>query len=185
MDLQGTFSKSASIQPPVLFEKRAGVTGIAAHYKYPACMTAEEFDLWAVAQLLPHEDNSPQMMQKLHIVFNGLAALNPGAETIVHDGNPVLLRYAIFGMASSFNIDDIKCFVDWPKVHGFESATARDMRRQPAYDAVASDVERRTGVAAGWVKSMPTLLKIQAQVADRPPVNPVQVPADWRPPGAK
>ena len=176
--------KTRSSQPPVRYEAQAQVTGIARHYQFPGGLTAEQFDLVAADLLLPHEDTGPDMMGTLKNTFNKLAALNPGVRALAHDNNPRYLRYAIFGMASSMNLDDIHFFIEQAKLTN-DGPIAALMHRNPHYDHLYSTVETRTGVMTNWVASPETLMKIFEQVKSRPPIHPIKTPPDWRPPGAR
>jgi hypothetical protein len=181
---EATPRKIKSSQPPVTYEARVQVTGVSRRYNFPGGLTPEQFDLVAADLLLPHEDTGPDMMGTLKNTFNKLAALNPGAESLAHDNNPRYLRHAIFGMASSMNLDDIRFFIEQCKYTN-DGPVAVLAHRDPNYDHLYNMVETRTGVSTNWVASPATLMHIYEQVSTRPPVHPIKTPPEWRPPGAR
>lgn len=176
--------KTKSSQPPVRYETQANVTGVSRTYKFPGGMTAEQFDIMAADLLLPHEDVGPDMMGALRHTFNKLATLNPEILPMAHDDNPRYLRYAIFGMASSMNPDDIRFFIARSKATN-DGPIAALTHRNPGYDHLYSMIETRTGFTMNWVASPATLRHVFNQVRDRPPVHPLKIPPDWRPIGAR
>lgn len=176
--------KNTSSQPPVKYEARAQVTGISRRYQFPGGLTPEQFDLVVADLLLPHEDVGPDMMGALKNTFNKLAALNPDIRTLAHDNNPRYLRHAIFGMTSSMNLHDIHFYIEQNKATN-DGPVAALTHRDPDYDHLYSMIETRTGISMSWVASPATLTKIFDQVRERPPVHPLKIPPDWRPPGAR
>ena len=176
--------KLKSSQPPVRYELQAQVTGVSRCYNFPGGLTPEQFDIMASDLLLPHEDTGPEMIGALKHTFNKLAAANPGVASIPHDNNPRYLRYVIFGMASSMNIDDITFFIAQSKATN-DGPVAALAHRDPNYDHLYNAVETRTGVSTNWVASPATLMHIYEQVSARPPIHPIKTPPDWRPPGAR
>lgn len=172
--------KRKSSQPPVTFERKAQVSGIAARYIFPCGRDSETYDIEVAPQFLPHDDNGAEMTARLRHTFNTLAQLNPEIGTLSHSNDYKKIRHIIFGAASSMNVDDIRYYIEYPERKG-RPDVARASHGEVFYDRLNSAIERRTGVMASWVASPQTLKKIFMQVRNRPPVHPVQTPEIWRP----
>ncbi|MGZ9096972.1 MAG: hypothetical protein ACXW30_01590 [Micavibrio sp.] len=156
-----------SSQPAVEFEKAAQVRGIAGSYTFPGQRSAKDFDHWAKSFCSFRDGDDWLEKKHLQKTWNSLVALNPELDVVKPDGNPVLLRYGIFGAASQFNPDDIRFFIEMQKRTNC-SPTALLVHQIPAYEKMNLDIQSRTGVQRLWVASPETLLHIHEQVKDRP-----------------
>lgn len=167
-----TYKKTYSSQPPVDFEKATGLTGISQKYKFPGGLTARQFDMCARGILPPFNQNPPEALGALKQIFNSLSALNPVAKAIPHGDDPRYLVHAIFGMASSMNIDDITFFIEQCRATN-NGPVAHLTRQNPAYLSRFLPIVVGTGVYPSWVMSPATMDKAYAQIHNRrPPTTP-------------
>ena len=149
------------------FEQAAKLEGIAGDYRYPKQRTRQGYEHWAGSFCGFQNENSEKETAFLQNSWDELVALNPQLEGIDPDGRPNCLRHGIFGVASRFNPDDIRFFVELQK-RSQCSMTALLVYQVPSYKALSDRVEMHTGIGRSWVASPETLVRIFEQVKDRP-----------------
>ncbi|HYD19675.1 MAG TPA: hypothetical protein VEF76_14480 [Patescibacteria group bacterium] len=161
--MRTTYPRPFFNQPPLDFEKKWGVTGIAGHYRLPKGLTAPE--LQGYGEVLRHgaltgDISAEAMNDKLDQLISALAARNPTLKGI-NPGDDFLGRYnVVLGVASEFNAKDIQFFIDtYPDI-----APRNDSGR---YERLWEPLK---GIDILWMPAPETLQSI-AQQLNRAPVT--------------
>jgi len=145
-------------QPPVQVEKKAGVTGIAGHYKMPRRLTPHS--LQAYTQVLWHAEmrgdiTEEQMLEKMGKVRALLEQDNPELKKLkIQPGDNFGLYDLLLGVASDFSTRDIQSWLD--------GNTGTVVRKDAAWAALNAKIEKT--VPMFWVPSMATMQDIDRQL---------------------
>lgn len=159
-------------QPPVEFEKRYGLKGIAYDYTLPAGLTS--VDLQAYADLLLYQrvaqiSTVEQFEARVREIWNVLAEMNPALRGLKY-GDPLMLYDMIRGVASAFNPSDIDNFNHGYRHSEMEARSDFKTLTEAFKRAVAPKVsaeEFEMQFHLGWVASPETLKLIKDLITQK------------------
>jgi|GEM_PF-2279860 len=168
-------TKSSLYKPPVAFEIKNRLQGIATYYRYPRHMTASEFETYRGYTSLsfqcyenPHvsdfklvqiKEPEPALMDRMRKEWDGLIALNPWLSKIEFDrNNPLSLHHAIEGVACHFRAEDIQFFIT-----NCEQSRRWDIvniiMEDPQYKKRAEQIDALSNSGTGWFMSPDTQIR--------------------------
>ncbi len=130
-------------------------------------MKAAEFDDRAGIYCGFQGDHSRQQTQFIKLISDKLQDLNPELQTVQTHHHAHAMRDGIFGAATQFTPDDLRFFIDYRMQLGPKPAALRG-NMNPDYAVLENAIALRTHVKMQWLAAPENLLKIYAQVRDRP-----------------
>lgn len=144
--------------PAVEFEKKTGLKHIAKQWVLPAGDVMKELDIFLRhVRFCDLENSTSQKFHKFLLpVWRDLKKHNPELETLaVNEKNFKEIGYAVRGVISGFNLDDIDDFL--------HVGTYKDRMQDLAYKELYDHI-KKTVATIEWVPSMKTLQKIEQQI---------------------
>lgn len=149
-------------RPPVDFEKKSGLTGIAGQYHMPAGLTPSDVQTYSILirNLTFQEDYTvEECLGKLTELHQALIGRNSQMEQIRYNPlDPHTVFDIILGVASGFNIKDIQHYIDgnnW-------SLSMKDPKYKELYEKIDSQAH------IYWVPCMETLKEMDRQLSAAP-----------------
>ena len=146
-------------QPALQFEKQNGLNGIAGQYTMPE--NVRPFDL---ERVLVKAAATVAALPLYADLWERLEAANPELKNIsIQPEDPLCMDYALMGVVSGFNVDDINFFLKGHK-EGIPSYTYS--QSPPRFKRLYKEITQRTG-GINWIPAPATLEKIKSQLDKR------------------
>jgi hypothetical protein len=154
-------------QPAADFEKTYGLTGISQQYNLPEGLSSRDLQSYAMLSWRKEDLTAAEQHERLAGVWRLLASCNPGLDKIAHDPrNTDALYHMIMGVASAYNIDDIRRFTS----NSVQAHMAREMEKTPEFIKLAEVFNRHAAperLNLKWVASPETLRSIQDKIISK------------------
>ena len=143
-------------QPALQFEKQNSLAGIAGRYVMPE--NIKPFELESVLIKVAATTEALPLYTDL---WRRLEAANPELKSVfLQPDDPRCMDYALMGVVSGFNVDDINFFLKGHR-EGIPSYTYSQSPQR--FRRLYNEIERRTH-SIPWVPAPATLEKIKAQL---------------------